>query len=187
MKTFARLNGVRGVAILVGVTAYLLMVLIYTLGMYHVDATPDSLAAFMNEVGKAHEHDIGHLRFIYVFYVFGMALPIGLYPAGFWLATWHMAPFFFFLVSAGMVSWLRGHIQEGLPVWFVGTMQLVGGFPLVCYMYHSLPNVYELPMFLIAGFLAMFTYHFLVIVLVGMWLQNLAKGILGFLGIKVEA
>jgi hypothetical protein len=172
--------------ICLGVVSYLLLVFIGALLYFQAGPEVSGLAAFLHEVGKANEFNLPELRLCYTAYIFLAGLPFGLYPAGFWLVNWQMEPFLFFMVSALMVSWLRSNIMFGVPWWLAFSMQVIGGFPLICLLLKHLPNSYELPMYVVASFCAMYTYHFLVIVLFGLWFQNLAKGVLEFLGLKVE-
>jgi hypothetical protein len=166
------------------VTAYLLLIFVWALVHFKADPNPQNLAEYLNEVGKTNEHNLVQLRFLYLVSIPFQSLPYGFFPAGFWLVNGNFGPFLAFIPSAILVSWYRRNIEHGVPVWFTGAMHVVGGFPLVCYLLQSLPNHYQIPMFVLSSFLAMFTYHFLFILLVGMWFQNVAKGILEFLGLK---
>jgi hypothetical protein len=184
MVVFMKLNGTRGLAMLIGFTAYLFAVLIYTLGTYPATPTPQSLTEYCNLV--RYEHSTFELWVHYLTDI-GFRGLIGLMPAGVWLVQLAWKPFLFFIVSVRMVTWIRENFEFGLPFWFVVLMHFVGGFPIVCYFLQSTPNRYELAGYLLASLLALFTYHFLIIILVGKVLQGLAKDVLRFFGIKVEA
>ena len=168
------------------VTAYLGLIFIWALVHFKVTSNPQSLAEYLNEVGMAKEHDQVYLRLTYLYSIPFGALPLGFYPAGFWLMDGRFGPFLAFIPSALMVGWYRRNIMNGVPIWFTCAMHILGGFPLVCYMLQCLPNLYQLPMFILASAFAMGTYHFLLIVVAGMIFQNTAKGILKFFGLKIS-